>query len=384
MYSEEEINIIRLFRTKGIGVNKFHSLIKGFGSATKFIENSFLYKSKKPLEIATKDFVLEEIEKAKSVNATIITYIDKKYPKQLKEMEDFPPVLTIRGNIDILQQEKMVSVIGSRTTSINNFNFTRKITNELGKYGYIVVSGLARGVDSAAHLGSIKTGTIAVMAGGITKIYPKENENLYYDIIENGGCIITENYFDAPPLPEMFPLRNRIIAGLSKGVLVVDAKLMSGSLHTAGQAVKYNRELMVFPGSPYDDRSSGSNKLIQQGANMVLDTRDILECLEQTIMNKEFSEEEKQNIINTRITQTQEVNTIAKEEPKEEIKYNLETPQNIEEYIISLLDKTPISVNIVIEKATEFFPISKVNATLMKLKLSGKVIISSNEIYLGI
>lgn len=384
LYSEEEINIIRLFRTKGVGINKFHALIKNYGSATNFINNSFLYGGRKPLDIVSKDFVLEEVENTKKLNSTIITYLSKDYPQQLLNTDDFPPVLTVRGNIDLLKKQKTVAIIGSRTTSINNFNFTKKIACELGQYGYVVISGLARGIDSASHLGSLKTGTIAVMAGGIGRIYPKENENLYYDIIENGGCIITENYLDCPPIPEMFPLRNRIIAGLSRGVIVVDAKLMSGSLHTAGQAIKYNKELMVFPGSPYDDRSSGSNKLIQQGANMVLDTRDILECLEQAyeLNDNRFNKETyvKVNDFTENVQQTQvEKKKVVKEKTVEE-----KAPATIEEYLISLLDRTPIAMNILIEEATKIYPINKINATLMKLKLEEKVVIEANQIYLGL
>lgn len=384
LYSEEEINIIRLFRTKGVGINKFHTLIKNYGSATNFINNSFLYGGRKPLDIVSKDFVLEEVENTKKLNSTIITYLSKDYPQQLLNTDDFPPVLTVRGNIDLLKKQKTVAIIGSRTTSINNFNFTKKIACELGQYGYVVISGLARGIDSASHLGSLKTGTIAVMAGGIGRIYPKENENLYYDIIENGGCIITENYLDCPPIPEMFPLRNRIIAGLSRGVIVVDAKLMSGSLHTAGQAIKYNKELMVFPGSPYDDRSSGSNKLIQQGANMVLDTRDILECLEQAYelndnrFNKETYVKVNDFTENTKQTQV-EKKKVFKEKTVEE-----KAPATIEEYLISLLDRTPIAMNMLIEEATKTYPINKINATLMKLKLEEKVVIEANQIYLGL
>lgn len=384
LYSEEEINIIRLFRTKGVGINKFHTLIKNYGSATNFINNSFLYGGRKPLDIVSKDFVLEEVENTKKLNSTIITYLSKDYPQQLLNTDDFPPVLTVRGNIDLLKKQKTVAIIGSRTTSINNFNFTKKIACELGQYGYVVISGLARGIDSASHLGSLKTGTIAVMAGGIGRIYPKENENLYYDIIENGGCIITENYLDCPPMPELFPLRNRIIAGLSRGVIVVDAKLMSGSLHTAGQAIKYNKELMVFPGSPYDDRSSGSNKLIQQGANMVLDTRDILECLEQAYeLNDNIFDKEVYVKVNDFAENTQqtpvEKKKVVKEKTVEE-----KAPATIEEYLISLLDRIPIAMNILIEEATKIYPINKINATLMKLKLEEKVVIEANQIYLGL
>lgn len=384
LYSEEEINIIRLFRTKGVGINKFHTLIKNYGSATNFINNSFLYGGRKPLDIASKDFVLEEVENTKKLSSTIITYLSKDYPQQLLNTDDFPPVLTVRGNIDLLKKQKTVAIIGSRTTSINNFNFTKKIACELGQYGYVVISGLARGIDSASHLGSLKTGTIAVMAGGIGRIYPKENENLYYDIIENGGCIITENYLDCPPIPEMFPLRNRIIAGLSRGVIVVDAKLMSGSLHTAGQAIKYNKELMVFPGSPYDDRSSGSNKLIQQGANMVLDTRDILECLEQAYeLNDNKFDKETYVKVNDFTENVQQVPVEKKKVVKEKT-IEEKVPTTIEEYLISLLDRTPIAMNILIEEATKTYPINKINATLMKLKLEEKVVIEANQIYLGL
>lgn len=383
MYTEEEINIIRLFRSKNIGINIFHKLINNYKTATNFIENSFLYKSKKPIEIETKENILQEIELTEKFNARLITYLHPKYPPLLKEIETFPPVLIVKGNMDILQESKTLAVIGSRTASINNINFTRRIAKEMGVYGYKIISGLARGIDSAAHLGSIKTGTISVMAGGISKIYPKENENLYYEIIENGGCIITENHFNCPPRPEMFPLRNRIIAGLSKGILVVDAGLMSGSLHTAGQAIKFNRELMVFPGSPYDDRCSGSNKLIQQGANMVVDSRDIIECLEDfCYFNSRIEEKGEINL-----EKFNEISMLEKPFRQEETPIFIEdTKENkeltIEDYILNNLDNSSVEVALLIEKLTNKFPINKINASLMKLKLNNKIILEGNKVYL--
>lgn len=368
MDNNERINILRFVRGKNTGLSSFFKIIKKYGSITNFINNFDNYNNTKSIELASTEIVLKEIEETKKMNAKIITYLDDEYPQYLKNIGQFPPVLTARGNCSLLNCEKTISIVGSRNTSINNFNFTKKIANELGMYGYKIVSGLARGVDSSAHIGSLKTGTIAVVAGGIDNIYPKENENIYYNILENNGLIISENYLGCPPRPEYFPSRNRIVAGLSKGVLVVDAGLVSGSLNTAKQAIKFNRELMVFPGSPYDERCLGSNRLLQQGASLVLDTKDIIENLEQFTVCNKFND----NLDNLDLDD---------EDTCEEINlFNCLNKNTISESIISKLDLVPIDINDIIEDLAGIYSIGDLTAEIMKLELENKIIVENNKI----
>lgn len=369
MDNNERINILRFVRGKNTGLSSFFKIMNKYGSITKFVNNFDNYNNVKGIELASVDEVLEEIEKTEKINAKIITYLDNDYPQYLKNIGQFPPVLTVRGNYSLLNCEKVISIVGSRNTSINNFNFTKKIANELGMYGYKIVSGLARGVDSAAHIGSLKTGTIAVVAGGIDNIYPKENENIYYSIIENDGLIVSENYLGCPPRPEYFPSRNRIVAGLSKGVLVVDAGLVSGSLNTAKQAIKFNRELMVFPGSPYDERCLGSNKLLQQGANLVLDTKDIIENLEQFTVSTNFND----NV----------VDFDSDEQEKESVDLFSclnDSADSISESIISKLDLVPVNINDIIEDLSFAYNVGDITAEIMKLELENKIIVENNKI----
>ena len=178
-----------------------------------------------------------------------------------------------------------IAVVGARNASLNSKRFTETIAGELGYAGWIVVSGLARGIDTCAHKGALATGTIAVLAGGIDHIYPEENTKLYHAIAKD-GLVLSEAPFGAQPQPHFFPRRNRIISGLCQGVLVIEAAQRSGSLITANSALEQGREVFAVPGSPLDPRSKGTNSLIQQGAILVQSAEDILKELNTTKMIK--------------------------------------------------------------------------------------------------
>lgn len=277
---QEKIAILQLSRTRGISITNFFKLLRMYGSAVAVIKNMNYIFRENSIVPYPREKVEQEIMETKKIGATIITYKDNIYPEYLKTIDTPPLALTALGNLDLLKNKRKVAIIGSRNCSINNFNFAKKISRELASYGYIIVSGMARGIDGAAHLGALENGTIAVLGTGIDKIYPSENEYLYYQIIENSGLILSEFPLNSGPKAEHFPIRNRIIAGLSRGILIISAGPKSGTLATANLALKYNREVMVFPGNPYDDNYAGSNKLLQQGATMVISTTDIIENLE--------------------------------------------------------------------------------------------------------
>lgn len=206
------------------------------------------------------------------------------YPPLLKEITDPPKQLFYKGNIDLLKNPLTVAVVGTRKATAYGFSATDKLVSQISKHGIIVVSGLARGIDAAAHKACLKSNgkTIAVLGGGIDKktIYPPEHKNLIEKILEKEGLVISEYEPGTPPLKHHFIARNRIIAGISKTVMVVEAPEKSGALITADLAVDYNREVLAVPGSITSPNSKGTNKLISQGAKVVLSAQDVLEIFE--------------------------------------------------------------------------------------------------------
>jgi DNA processing protein len=288
--SQEKLSALRLIRSENLGIKTFISLLELFGTASRALEElpSFLQKKgvSKRIKICSESKAFEEIEKVEKFGAQIIYYKDNLYPELLKLIPDYPPVITVFGtNLELLCKKK-ISIVGSRNSSANSERFSYKVSKEVGKRGYVVVSGLARGVDSYSHMGSIETGTIAVIAGGIDNIYPPENKNLYKEIAEK-GLIITENSFGASPKSQNFPQRNRIVAGLSLATLVMEASIKSGSLITAKFAIEQNREVFAVPGFPLDTRHSGTNFLIKQGAYLFEKTEDIISVLDGSMVVQE-------------------------------------------------------------------------------------------------
>ena len=375
-FDQEKFDILRLARSNGITINKIHKYLEIYDNCSEIIKN--IDKINNKIVLASEDSIKKEIEETEEIGAQIITYKDECYPELLNQLDSFPIVLTCRGNINLLSNEKKIAVIGSRSCSINSFNFSKAIIKEVSNYGYIIVSGLARGIDSSAHIGSIENGTIAVLGSGIDVIYPKENEYLYYEILSNNSLIISEFSLHSKPKPENFIMRNRIIAGLSRGVLVVEAGISSGTMHTVKQALKLGREIMVFPGSPYDERCSGSNKLLQDGATMVIDTKDIIECVENFMPDNCFKDNH--FYYNCNLKENNE--NIEDNEFKKYYKDELCQINNISitEQILSKLDYTPISIDELIDNLP--LDLNTINSELIKLQLNNKIIIDNGRINL--
>lgn len=275
------IDILRLMRSENVGAITFHALIKRFGTAAKALEAipSMALKggSKKPITLYSRDKAESETEKTYRFGAKMITFKDAGYPANLRHIADAPPVLVISGHA-YLWNKPCIAMVGARNASANGCHFAKRIALELTEAGYAVVSGLARGIDTFAHQGALAGGTVGVIANGIDHVYPPENAGLYKEMRER-GAIVTENPFGAIPHNRAFPARNRIIAGMSLGTIVVEAAERSGSLITAHFALEQNREVFAVPGSPLDPRSKGCNALIKQGATMVEGVEDILKEL---------------------------------------------------------------------------------------------------------
>jgi DNA processing protein len=274
----ERLNWLRLVRTENIGPITFHRLLQRFGSATETLHAlpniTAKHARKKPLIAAPLEDIERELESLHKAGGKIICAIDPDYPLALAAVEDAPPVLSVIGNTDLLHRG-CIGVVGARNASLNSKKFAAMLAKDLGNAGQTVVSGLARGIDTSAHEGSLATGTIAVVAGGIDVIYPPENKNLYAQICED-GLVVAESLFGMEPFAQSFPRRNRIISGLSQGVVVVEASLRSGSLITARVAAEQGRDVFAVPGHPLDPRAEGTNTLLRDGAILVRNANDIL------------------------------------------------------------------------------------------------------------
>lgn len=282
--NERLVDVLRLIRSENVGPVTFFKLFSHFGSVQAALaaipEMSVRGGRKKPIQIAAKRDAEEEIEKAEHHGAKLIMYGSAAYPQMLHTIHDPPPVIMALGNPHLWQRGLNVGIVGARNASANGCRFTAKLSADLGEEDVTVVSGLARGIDAAAHQGAMATGTVGVIAGGIDTVYPPENAALY-DRMRTEGAILTEQPFGTAPQPRNFPARNRIISGMSHGVVVVEASLNSGSLITAHVAAAQGRDVFAVPGSPMDPRCKGTNQLLREGAIVTEDAQHVLQHLQQ-------------------------------------------------------------------------------------------------------
>lgn len=349
MQKNRLISELRLIRCENVGPRTFYSLINKYGNAAKALQALPEIASKggkRKFTVSSIEAAEKEISACEKAGIGILSYSDEAYPERLKHSYDPPPILFYKGNIELLSKDS-IGIVGTRNSSANGCAMARKLAADLGKQNYVTVSGLARGVDTEAHKATLETGTIAVVAGGLDSVYPPENEKLFNQIVEK-GIVIGENPIGTQPQARHFPQRNRIIAALSLGVLVVEAARRSGSLITADYAAKEGREVFAIPGSPLDPRCSGTNYLIKNGAVMVEDVNDIID-----------------NLCNP---QTQKLFEI-------ETEYEMEvSPDNeniLREDIIQKLGTSPVEIDELARQSHA--PIKLVNEVLLELELAGKL-----------
>lgn len=278
--SAQRIAWLRLIRTDSIGPITFHQLLNRFGSAEAAIAAlpDLSRKAGRPIEPISQSRAEDEVAGLTRYGARLVAQGEPDYPAHLPHIGGAPPLITLTGG-DRLDWKRTVGIVGARNASTAGLKMTRLLAGELGARGYTVISGLARGIDAAAHRASLGTGTIAVLAGGLDRIYPDENIPLAQEILDRGGALVTEMPLGWEPRSRDFPRRNRLVSGLSLGIVVVEAAKRSGSLITARLALEQNRDVFAVPGSPLDPRAEGGNALIQQGARLVTNADDIVEVL---------------------------------------------------------------------------------------------------------
>lgn len=277
MNQQDLVDWIRLIGTENVGPATFRHLLQRYGSAAEALKILPIISKEKRLTIPNIKFAEDQLQKAHENNVKILTWDSPEYPTYLKAIDSAPPVLYIKGDHKLLYTQSL-AIVGSRNASLNGIKFTRDVSSDLGASGLNIISGLAQGIDTAAHQGSLDTGTIAVLGGGVDIVYPKENAGLH-NLIGEQGLLVSEFPFGTPPTAHHFPRRNRIIAGLSSGVLVVEARHQSGSMITANYANDFGRDIFAVPGFPYDPRSEGPNQLIMNGAYLVRNASDIIDHL---------------------------------------------------------------------------------------------------------
>lgn len=275
----ERLARLRLARTDRVGPVAFRELLRRFGSAEAALEalpDLARRAGGAPPRVATRAQAEAELAAGAALGARLLVWGEAAFPPRLAALDPPPPLLWTLGRADLLARDAL-AVVGARIASAIGQRFARGLAAELGQAGFVVVSGMARGIDAAAHEGALPTGTTAVLGGGIDDVYPPENQALYARLAE-AGCVVSESPVGARAQARDFPRRNRIISGLSRGV--VEAEARSGSLITARLAAEQGREVFAVPGSPLDPRARGCNDLIRQGAILCEGIEDVLRAFE--------------------------------------------------------------------------------------------------------
>jgi len=352
--SDERLDRLRLARTDQVGAVTFHALIQRFGSAAKALEvlpdlsrRGGRLHGLRPVSRAE---AAREIGAGAAVGAQLRVFGDTDYPALLAAAEPAPPVLWLLGDGALLDRP-CVAIVGARIASSAGQRFARTLAADLGAEGVVIVSGLARGIDAAAHEGSLATGAVAVLAGGVDDIYPPEHEALYRQIAAR-GVVVSENPPGRRAQARDFPRRNRVISGLCRGTVVVEAELRSGSLITARLAAEQGRDVFAVPGSPLDPRSRGVNDLLRQGAILCEGAADVLREL---ATPRPFDEPDRVGYVG----------------PQMDEDALRQAAEQLREQLLEQLSPVPVSYDDLV-RATRA-PVGVVLATLVELALAGRV-----------
>ena len=352
----ERLSALRLARSDGVGPVTFADLMQRFSSPAEALEAlpDLARRAGRagPLPIATAADAEAEIEAGEALGARLHILGETGYPAQLAATDGAPPVLWTRGRRD-LTEAASVAVVGARIASAAGRRFARDLARDLGEAGFVIVSGMARGIDGAAHEGSLATGAVAVLAGGVDDIYPAEHRDLYERLIDD-GAVVSERPPGQKARTQDFIRRNRIISGLARAVVVVEAELRSGSLTTARLAGEQGREVLAVPGSPLDPRARGANDLIRNGAALCEGPEDVLRALGTF----------------RRLMEPAATVWAGAPSPPAETASRAEDADALRERLAALLSPTPVSRDELVRAANG--PAPAVFAALMELSLAGR------------
>lgn len=277
---EDPFHRLRLLRSRRVGIATYRRLVSEHGNAKAALDalpSVARAAGVSDYAVCPEGVIHAELKAGKAAGATLISQADPHYPHALRDLDDAPPLFWALGDLNLLGRP-MIGLVGARNASSLGSRMAKKLAADLSEAGYVVVSGLARGIDAAAHDAALSGGTIAVQAGGVDVIYPVENTHLAHEIAQH-GLRLSEMPMGLQPQARHFPVRNRLISGLSQAVVVVEAAAKSGSLITARNALDQNREVLAVPGHPFDARAAGCNMLIRDGAALVRHAEDVIAAL---------------------------------------------------------------------------------------------------------
>ena len=350
---EQRLDWLRLIRSQNVGPRTFRALVNHFGGARAALAALPGLARRGGGHAIPQICSLEDAERefnaAQKLGVRLIAIGEADYPRRLQMIDDAPPLIAIRGHAAALTAPA-VAIVGSRNASAAGTKITQRITGGLAEAGFAIVSGLARGIDAAAHRASIVSGTVAVLAGGHERVYPPEHLDLLDEILATGAAL-TEMPLGWEPRARDFPRRNRLISGLSLGVVIVEAAKRSGSLITARLALEQGREVFAVPGSPLDPRAEGTNSLIKEGATPVTEAADIIAVL-RPIMGRELPAREPEH---------EQADAVAPGEPVPDERTR----------IVALLSPAPVSIDDLI-RLSQTSP-RVVRAVLLELEIAGRL-----------
>jgi DNA processing protein len=362
----QRLACLRLIRSDNIGPVTFRELINHYGGATAALaalpELSARSGRGRAVKICSVDKAEAELEAATRAKATSVFTIEPGYPPALAHIEQPPPMLYVRGDLTLLQRPA-VAIVGSRDASAGGKTLARRFASGLATAGYVIVSGLARGIDAAAHEASLDTGTIAVVAGGIDVIYPPDNARLHEQICEI-GVVLSEMPPGFQPRGQDFPRRNRIISGMSMGVIVIEAARRSGTLITARNAGEQGREVFAVPGHPLDPRAEGTNHLLKDGATLVTEADDVINILASQLATWRPGPNWEQTV--------REARMVYAPSPPLPVVHHVAPPDSADHAaVLGALGPAPVPLDMVV-RATGL-PARTVQAIILELSLGGRI-----------
>jgi DNA processing protein len=373
---DQRLDWLRLIRSDNVGPRTFRALVKHYGGARAALsalpDLARRGGATRPVRVLSRHDAERELAAARSLGVALVALGEPDYPQRLAMIDDAPPLLAIRGNAAALTLP-MVAIVGARNASAAGIRFAERLARDLGGAGFAIVSGLARGIDGAAHRASLATGTIAALAGGHDQIYPPEHAPLAQAILAQ-GALISEMPMGWEPRARDFPRRNRLISGLAAGVVIVEAARRSGSLITARMALEQGREVFAVPGSPLDPRAEGTNDLIKQGAALVTQADDVVTVLRpilSDILRHPIELAAQELAAQELAAQELDAQKFAAREPEPIAPLNAEPGDSERERIAGLLGPTPVSVDDLV-RLSGCTP-ALVRVALLELELAGRL-----------
>jgi DNA processing protein len=354
---ETRLDWLQLAKSENVGPATFRRLINRFGGARAALEAlPGLARAgglRRSVRVYPRASAERDMDKLHKLGARSIALGEDAYPGLLKHVDSAPPLICAKGRFELLQ-ENCIGMVGARNASAVGRKFAQSLATDMARAGYVIASGLARGIDTAAHQASLASGTVAVLAGGLDVVYPPENADLQRAIGEE-GVLLSEMMPGTRPKAEFFPRRNRIISGVSLGVVVVEAAIRSGSLITARMAAEQGREVSAVPGSPLDPRAGGTNKLIKDGATLVTNARDISAVVDALPRHWQG-----------------QLNQMDQSSPDEFVDQEIEEiAGNDRQTIANLLSPTPVEIDELIRQSN--LAPQVVLAILLELELAGRI-----------